>query len=60
MILKKWTQVKIITGKDKGKVGKIIQIINKTDMVLIAGINVAKKHAKQRFSYTIRYFIWVG
>ena len=43
---KKGDEVIVRTGKDKGKVGKISQVINDTDKVIIAGINVSKKHQK--------------
>ncbi|MDG2446032.1 MAG: 50S ribosomal protein L24 [Thermodesulfobacteriota bacteirum] len=39
-------EAKIISGKFKGQVGKIINVINKTNKVVIENINVAKKHVK--------------
>nr|YP_010336365.1 ribosomal protein L24 [Goniotrichopsis reniformis]UNJ14771.1 ribosomal protein L24 [Goniotrichopsis reniformis] len=38
--------VKVITGKDKGKIGKIITIFFKTSSVIIEGINLKTKHKK--------------
>ena len=46
MILKKGIQVKIITGKDKGKVGEILEINRKLNKVKIKSINLIKKHVK--------------
>ena len=46
MILKKGTQVKIISGKDKGKTGEILEINRKSDKVKIKSINMIKKHLK--------------
>ena len=46
MKIKKGTQVKVITGKDKGKTGEIIEISRKLNMVKIKGINLVKKHQK--------------
>ena len=46
MILKKGTQVKIITGKDKGKTGEILEIDRKQYKVKIKSINMIKKHLK--------------
>ena len=46
MKIKKGTQVKVITGKDKGKTGEIIEISRKLNMVKIKGINHVKKHQK--------------
>ena len=46
MILKKGTQVKIISGKDKGKTGEILEIDRKLNKVKIKSINMIKKHLK--------------
>ena len=46
MILKKGSQVKIITGKDKGKTGEILEIDRKKNRVKIKSINIIKKHLK--------------
>ena len=46
MILKKGTQVKIISGKDKGKTGEILEINKKLQRIKIKSINMIKKHTK--------------
>ena len=46
MILKKGTQVKIITGKDKGKTGEILEINKKLNKIKVKSINMMKKHIK--------------
>ena len=46
MKIKKGNQVKIITGKDKGKTGEVIEINKKLNMVKVKDINLAKKHLK--------------
>ena len=46
MFLKKGTQVKIISGKDKGKTGEILEINRKLDKIKIKSINMIKKHTK--------------
>ena len=46
MILKKGAQVKIISGKDKGKTGEILEINRKLKKVKIKSINMIKKHLK--------------
>ena len=46
MDFKKGTQVKIITGKDKGKTGEILEINRKINKVKIKSINMIKKHLK--------------
>ena len=39
-------QVKIITGKDKGKTGEVIEINRKSNLVKVKAINLIKKHQK--------------
>ena len=46
MNLKKGTQVKIISGKDKGKTGEILEINRKLNKIKIKSINMIKKHLK--------------
>ena len=46
MNLKKGTQVKIITGKDRGKTGEILEINKKLNKVKIKSINMIKRHLK--------------
>lgn len=36
----------MITGKDKGKTGKIARAFPAKDMVLISGVNIKKKHQR--------------
>lgn len=46
MKFKKEDVVKITIGKDKNKTGKITQVFPKENKVLIAGLNVYKRHVK--------------
>tara|TARA_B100000965_G_C19452646_1_gene695963 strand:+ start:673 stop:924 length:252 start_codon:yes stop_codon:yes gene_type:complete len=46
MVLKKGTQVKVISGKDKGKTGEILEINRKLNKIKIKSINMMKKHLK--------------
>jgi len=46
MILKKGTQVKIISGKDKGKTGEVLEINRKHNKVKIKSIGMIKRHLK--------------
>ena len=46
MLLKKGIQVKIISGKDKGKTGEILEINRKSEKVKIKSIFMIKKHTK--------------
>tara|TARA_B100000902_G_scaffold315480_1_gene306519 strand:- start:260 stop:508 length:249 start_codon:yes stop_codon:yes gene_type:complete len=46
MLLKKGTQVKVISGKDKGKTGEILEIERRSNKVKVKSINMIKKHTK--------------
>ena len=46
MILKKGTQVKVISGKDKGKKDEILELNRKSNRVKIKSINMIKRHTK--------------
>ena len=46
MILKKGNQVKVISGKDKGKIGEILEINRKLNKIKIKSINMIKRHTK--------------
>ena len=46
MFLKKGIKVKVLTGKDKGKDGEIIQIDRSRDLAKVKALNMVKKHKK--------------
>ena len=46
MILKKGTQVKVISGRDKGKTGEILEIDRRLNKIKIKSINIIKRHTK--------------
>ena len=46
MLLKKGVQVKIISGKDKGKTGEILEINRKLNKIKIKSIGMIKRHVK--------------
>ena len=46
MNLKKGSQVKILTGKDKGKTGEVLELNKKLNMIKVKSINMIKKHLK--------------
>tara|TARA_Y100001970_G_scaffold144217_1_gene177135 strand:- start:6897 stop:7133 length:237 start_codon:yes stop_codon:yes gene_type:complete len=46
MFLKKGTKVKVISGKDKGKDGEIIEIDRRRNLAKVKSINMVKKHKK--------------
>jgi large subunit ribosomal protein L24 len=44
--VKKEDTVIVITGKDKGKKGRVIEAYPRQNRVLVEGVNIVKKHAK--------------
>jgi large subunit ribosomal protein L24 len=50
MKLKKGDNIIVITGKDKGKKGKIARVLVAENKVVIEGINMMKKHQRPRKS----------
>lgn len=48
MKIRKGDTVKVIAGKDKGKTGTVLTAHPATDQVTIEGINVVKRHQKNR------------
>ena len=46
--VKKGDTVMVITGKDKNKTGKILQLVPKKDGVLVEGLNVVKRHTRAK------------
>lgn len=48
MIVKKGDQAVVISGKEKGKKGKVAQVIPTTGKVVIENVNVVSRHKKPR------------
>ena len=46
MRIKKDDKVKVLTGKDKGKIGKVLKVVKKTSRVVVENINVVKVHQR--------------
>ena len=46
MKIKVGDNVKVITGSNKGKEGKVLKIFRSENRVLVDGVNVVKKHVK--------------
>jgi len=46
MKIKKNDDVIVISGKDKGKVGKVVRAIPSESKVVVSGVNLVKKHQK--------------
>ncbi|MFW5880006.1 MAG: 50S ribosomal protein L24 [Spirochaetota bacterium] len=41
-------QVKVIAGKDKGKVGRVLRVDRDKERVLVEGVNLAKKAMRKK------------
>lgn len=48
MNIRKDDKVVVLSGKDKGKEGKILTVMPKAGKVVVEGVNVAKRHKKAR------------
>ena len=48
MKIKKGDNVKVLSGNDKGKTGEVLEVIPKTQKVIVKGVNIRKKHVKPR------------
>ena len=46
MKLKLNDKVKVISGKDKGKEGSIVKVLSSVNKVVVAGVNIVKRHVK--------------
>ena len=48
MKLKKGDTVVVISGKDRGQEGEVVQVMPTLNKVIVNGVNTAKKHSKAR------------
>jgi len=48
MKIKKNDTVLIISGKDKGKRGKVLKVLNQDNRVMVESVNLVKKHRRQK------------
>ena len=48
MKIKKGDNVIVLSGNDKGKTGEVLDVIPKTQKVVVKGVNIRKKHVKPR------------
>ncbi|MFM8381356.1 MAG: 50S ribosomal protein L24 [Actinomycetota bacterium] len=46
MKIKKGDEVRVISGKDKGKSGTVSRVLPDSNKVIVDGVNVVKKHQK--------------
>jgi large subunit ribosomal protein L24 len=48
--IRKGDKVVILTGKDKGRSGEVLQVMPKEDRAVVRGINMVKRHQRQTAS----------
>jgi large subunit ribosomal protein L24 len=41
-------QVKVISGNERGKMGKVTKVIPRKKQIVVEGVNIHKKHTKSR------------
>lgn len=44
--IKKGDQVVVISGEDKSKKGRVLEVVTKKDRVIVEGVNIISKHSK--------------
>ena len=44
--IRKDDKVKVIAGKDRGKIGKVLRVVHKKNRVLVENINMVKRHVR--------------
>ena len=44
--IKKGDKVVVITGKDKGKTGEVLRVLREKARLIVAGVNMNKRHKK--------------
>ena len=45
--IRKGDKVVVLTGKDKGRTGEVVQVMPKEDRAIVRGVNVVKRHQRQ-------------
>ena len=45
--IKKGDKVVVLTGRDKGKTGEVLQVLPKEERALVRGVNLVKRHQRQ-------------
>jgi len=46
MKIRKGDKVKIISGKDRGKLSSVLKVLKSDNKIVVEGVNVVKKHIK--------------
>ena len=45
--IKKGDKVVVLTGRDKGKTGEVLQVMPKEERAIVRGINLVRRHQRQ-------------
>ncbi|WP_223477856.1 50S ribosomal protein L24 [Oricola indica] len=45
--IRKGDEVVVLTGKDKGRKGSVLQVMPKDNRAVVSGVNVVKRHQRQ-------------
>ncbi len=45
--IKKGDKVVVLTGRDKGRSGEVLQVVPKEERALVRGVNMIKRHQRQ-------------
>ncbi len=45
--IKKGDKVVVLTGRDSGRTGEVVQVMPKEDRALVRGVNLVKRHQRQ-------------
>ncbi|WLR98894.1 50S ribosomal protein L24 [Shinella sumterensis] len=45
--IRKGDKVVVLTGKDKGRTGEVVQVLPKENRAVVKGINLVKRHQRQ-------------
>ncbi|QFU16810.1 50S ribosomal protein L24 [Microvirga thermotolerans] len=48
--IKKGDKVVVLTGRDKGKTGEVVQVMPKEERAIVRGVNLVKRHQRQTAS----------
>lgn len=51
MMIRKGDTVKVVTGKEKGKVGKVLRVDRSKDRIWVEKLNFVKRHQKPNQQY---------
>lgn len=51
MHVKKGDNVIVISGNDKGKIGKVLKVLRKQNRVIVEGVNIVSRHTRPSNTY---------